>query len=810
MGRTGDVAFDNQRVGGTWSGRRRRTHKHELTQGLLANGQLPGSLCSRLIGAAGLGTISTDLWGNVVHWSTEAQEIFGWCSEEAVGKPLDELLAPVLPEDGRSVRPGRARLDRTVERAGIFEILARCSTWSGTLAKSRRDGSGPPSLVAATPFTSNGGEVIGHVVLCSATAPGSRPAGQDDAVPEGNSIQVHDQIRSASSDPLRAAKDIFRRVFLESPVGTALVGTDALILDVNSSLCRSLGYAPDELIGRNFVEFNHPEDRVLELDYAQRLFDGRIDRFQIDRRFTRADGSVMTGRVTASAVRDPGGRVLFGIGVVEDVTERLRSEHAHLESETVFRRTIEATSDAFVGMDASGRVTDWNAAAERLFGWSSHEVFGMPLMRLIVPEEYVESYNEILLQALASGSQTRATEAPSEHFFKDRAGREFPAEVSLVLVEQDGGFFAKAFIRDVSQRQALEDQLTRQALTDSLTGLPNRALLRDRLDTAVARLDRNPGLAAVMMLDMDRFKVVNDSLGHDAGDEMLTQVADRIRSAVRLGDTVGRVGGDEFVVVAEDFDDTSDVVFLADRIIEAVSAPLELLGLELHPSASVGIAVATDSSTSADKLLRDADLSMYRAKERGGGSAELFDPVLYAKALARLELEGELRRAIDEDQLRVFYQPVVSFDGHVSGFEALVRWEHPERGLVNPADFIPLAEETGLVVPLGAWVLERASNQVARLAGDDRFNLEPFGQPVEPPARRPGLSDGRTANSRKVGSSRAFAVSRADRDGPDRGPGERREMPDRAAGPRSADRSGRLRDRLLVFDLRPQVPGTSP
>ena len=291
----------------------------------------------------------------------------------------------------------------------------------------------------------------------------------------------------------------------------------------------------------------------------------------------------MTGRVTASAVRDATGRVLFGIGVVEDVTERLRSEQAHLESETVFRRTVEATSDAFVGMDASGRVTDWNAAAERLFGWSSHEAFGMPLMKMIVPEEYVESYNEILLQALESGSSTRATEAPSEHFFQDRDGREFAAEVSLVLVEQDGGFFAKAFIRDVSERQALEDQLTRQALTDSLTGLPNRALLRDRLDTAVARLDRNPGVAAVMMLDVDRFKVVNDSLGHDAGDEMLTVVADRIRSAVRVGDTVGRVGGDEFVVVAEDFDDTSDVMFLADRIIEAVSEPLELHGPRSAP-----------------------------------------------------------------------------------------------------------------------------------------------------------------------------------------------------------------------------------
>lgn len=700
VGRTGVYKFDNQRVGGTGSGRRRLSHRHKLTETLLANGQLPESLCTRLIAAEGLGTISADLWGNVVHWSTEAQAMFGWSRDEAVGRPLDELLAPVLPDEVRSEVASDVRGARAGEHSRIFEILARGGSWSGTLAKSRKDVGLPPSLVAATPFTSTKGEVIGHVVLCSAAQAASGPGS--------------DEVSSPTNDPLHSAQDTFRRVFADSPLGTALVGTDARILDVNRSLCRSLGFSADELIGKNFVEFNHTDDRDLELNYAQRLFDGRIDRFQLDRRFTRADGSVMTGRVTASAVRDVSGRVLFGIGVVEDVTERLRSEQAHLESETVFRRTIEATSDAFVGMDASGRVTDWNAAAERLFGWSSHEAYGMPLMKMIVPEEYQESYSEILLEALESGAQTRATEAPSEHFFKDRAGREFPAEVSLVFIEQDGGFFAKAFIRDMSQRQALEDQLTHQALTDSLTGLPNRALLRDRLDTAVARLDRNPGLAAVMMLDLDRFKVVNDSLGHDAGDQMLTEVADRIRSAVRVGDTVGRVGGDEFVVVAEDFDDTSDVVFLADRIIEAISAPLELLGLDLHPSASVGIAVATDSSASADKLLRDADLSMYRAKERGGGSAELFDPVLYAKALARLELEGELRRAIDEDQLRVYYQPVVSFDGHVSGFEALVRWEHPVRGLVNPADFIPLAEETGLVVPLGAWVLAHAAAQVAR------------------------------------------------------------------------------------------------
>ncbi len=781
-----------------------------MTETMLAKGQLPNSLCTRLIGSGALGSISTDLWGNVVHWSSEAQTMFGWSRDAAEGRSLDELLAPVLPDGERSDGPGGVAAPRGEDGAGIFEILARGPSWSGTLAKSRLDGGGPPRLVAATAFTSTKGAVIGHVLLCAITGT-SNPSGsheKDEGI-DDRSLSVGDQTPSESSDALNA-QDMFRQVFAESPVGTALVGTDALIIDVNSSLCRSLGFSAEELIGKNFVEFNHPDDRELELEYAQRLFDGKIDRFQIDRRFTRADRSEMTGRVTASAVRDRGGRVLFGIGVVEDVTERLRSEQAHLESETVFRRTIEATSDAFVGMDSSGRVTDWNAAAERLFGWSSHETFGMPLVKMIVPDEYVDLYNETLLQALASGATTHATEAPSERFFKDRAGREFSAEVSLVVIEQDGRFFAKAFIRDVSQRHALEDQLTKQALTDSLTGLPNRALLRDRLDTAVARLDRNPGLAAVMMLDMDRFKVVNDSLGHDAGDEMLTVVADRIRCAVRAGDTVGRVGGDEFVVVAEDFDDTSDVVFLADRVIEAVSAPLQLHGLELHPSASIGIAVATNSSATADKLLRDADLSMYRAKERGGGSAELFDDDLYTKALARLELEGELRRAIDEEQLArvlptcgVVRRPSIGFRG--SGAMGAPRTRSCQPGGFHTARRGDGPRHTSRLV--GA---RTRSGTGRALAGDDQSRVELVGESFEPPAERSRVAGHRSPCPGRVGAPCELALPGADRDRAHRGPGQRRALSHRAEKSRYSHRCRRLRDGVLVVDLRSQVPRPGP
>lgn len=540
-----------------------------------------------------------------------------------------------------------------------------------------------------------------------------RADGRDETAPDTAREDLpREQISGVIPDPM---DDRFRKVFVESPVGTALVGTDARVIDVNASLCRSLGYSAEELVGKNMVELMHPDDRELQIEYAYRLFEGKVDRFQIDRRFIRADESVMNGRITGSAVRNPAGRVLYGIGVVEDVTERLRSEQAHLESETVFRRTIEASSDAFVGIDTSRRITDWNPAAERLFGWAAHEAIGGTLDNMVVPEQYRGESSEPFLHQRVTGTSARCTDGSASLFLKDRSGREFPVEVSRVVVEQDGKSCTKAFIRDVSERYALEDQLSKQALTDSLTGLPNRALLRDRLDTAVTRLERDPGIAAVMMIDIDRFKVVNDSLGHDAGDTLLKEVANRIRSVVRLGDTFGRAGGDEFVIIAEDFDDASELVFLAEQVIKVISASVDLLGLEVHPTASIGIAIATDASaTTADKLLRDADLALYRAKEHGGGVAELFDEDLYARALARLELEGALRRAIEEDQLRVFYQPVVSFDGSVTGFEALVRWQHPERGLVPPADFIPLAEETGLVVPLGVWVLRKASEQVAK------------------------------------------------------------------------------------------------
>ena len=252
----------------------------------------------------------------------------------------------------------------------------------------------------------------------------------------------------------------------------------------------------------------------------------------------------------------------------------------------------------------------------------------------------------------------------------------------------------------------------RQALHDPLTGLPNRALLADRIAQAIARGLRMEGRVTVLFLDVDLFKVVNDSLGHAAGDRILVELSRRLRQIVRPGDTLARFGGDEFVIVCEDVPE-DEVSALVDRAMNALADPFDYEGRAVTISASIGIAVAGDA-TDADTLVRDADAAMYRAKSAGRNQAVVFDQGMHEEAAARLEAESGLRRALDQGELRVYYQPVIDMDTQLTvGFEALVRWRHPQLGLLSPDQFIAVAEETGLIVPLGAWVLKRALAETA-------------------------------------------------------------------------------------------------
>ena len=367
--------------------------------------------------------------------------------------------------------------------------------------------------------------------------------------------------------------------------------------------------------------------------------------------------------------------------------------------------------------------------------------------------------------------------------------------------------------RDISERKAFEEQLSHQAFHDPVTGLANRALFADRVGHALRSTVRTGSLIAVMFIDLDDFKTINDSLGHQAGDAVLAEVAARLDRASRPSDTVARFGGDEFAILLDGVSGSDEAAIIGDRLLTSLEAPFDVDGQQVYPRASMGICMSDEDllSQDAEELLRNADVAMYMAKRDTKGRYRLFEPAMHERVVERLELRSELQRALDEGQLEVYYQPVVRLsDGGNYGVEALLRWHHPTRGLVAPDAFIPLAEETGLILPIGRWVIDQACRKGAELQAAGMPSMRISVNLSVKQLQSESIVEDVADALRRTGLDAGVARARDHRDGDARGRRHGGSAAARAQGPRRADRDGRLRHGLLLAQLPEPAAGRHP
>jgi diguanylate cyclase (GGDEF)-like protein/PAS domain S-box-containing protein len=627
-------------------------------------------------------TITPD---GVVRWFNRgAERIFGYRAEEVIGQPV----TVIMPERYRELCV-----------AGLHRYLqtgqARVVGGTTELVGLRKDSSEFP-IEMSLGETHEDGERLFTGVIRDVTE------------------------RKRAESALRESEQRFRGSFERAATGMALVGTDGRFLRVNKSLCEILGYTEREFLGKTFQEITHPDDLEVDLEHLRRLLVRVVRTYQTEKRYLHKDGHVVWTLLSVSVVHDEEDEPLYFICQIQDVSERKKVEKAIKESEERFRSLVQYSSDIITILDTEGTVHYVSPAVERVTGYRPEEQVGTNAFGSIHPDD-----REQALNTFAEVLKRPGLQPPLEFRVPHKDGSwRYLEHVVNNLVDDPAVRGVVVNSWDVTERKALVEQLSYQAFHDLLTGLPNRALFMDRLEHASSRANRRGSKVAVLFTDLDNFKVINDSLGHKAGDQLLIAVAERLKACLRPEHTAARLGGDEFTILVEDIASVGEAVQIAERIADIVRPPFTLEEQEVFATVSTGIALNSTAQEQPADLLRYADLAMYRAKHRGKARYEVFEPSMDAKAVERLILETGLRRALVRQQFRVYYQPIVALDNDkVAGAEALVRWEHPQRGLLLPEVFLSVAEETGLIVRIGQWVLREAGKQ-ARI-WQERYPVTP-------------------------------------------------------------------------------------
>jgi diguanylate cyclase (GGDEF)-like protein/PAS domain S-box-containing protein len=513
--------------------------------------------------------------------------------------------------------------------------------------------------------------------------------------------------RKEAEQALRRSEERYRDLFEASPL-PMWVWDDATldILAVNQAAVDHYGYTRDEFLLMNVRDVWEPTDAARYEEHIR----NRADRnnLQLLRRHRTRDGRIIDVEVTAR------GFVLSGRAVwltlVNDITDRKRAEAALRESEEQFKQLADNIPQVFWITDIRHRDTIYiSPAAALMLGRPLEELYRRrnALVKAVHPEDRRRVHDARRFAMRGGYDETYRVVRPDGtiRWVNDRA---FPVHDGSGKVYRIAGI-----AEDVTEKKFAEEQLMQLAHYDVLTRLPNRALFYDRMKQALAQAKRNQWTVGVMFIDLDRFKNVNDTLGHSVGDQLLQQVSERLSKSVRAGDTVGRLGGDEFAIVLSNFSSAQDANLVAQKIMAEFDEPFRLEGSDIYVTASIGITLYPNDSLDQDTLIKNADAAMYRAKEAGRNSYQFYTSGMNERAVETLSLESNLRRALERNEFLLHFQPKASVtDGHIIGTEALLRWQHPERGLLSPGEFMPVLEETGLIAPAGNWVLRSVCAQI--------------------------------------------------------------------------------------------------
>ena len=626
-------------------------------------------LQARLLDQVPAAVVATDPAGIVSHWNAHATALYGWTPAEALGRPIGALL--VGPPD------------RALGRA-ILARVAAGETWAGEFPARRKDGSVVPVAVTDAALRDVDGTPLGLV-----------------------GVAVDLTARRAAEAALAASEGRYRMLLEQAADGILVMDPAARFLEVNAQACAMLGYARAELLRLGSPDIIAPADLAARpLVFPESGAGSRV----FERRLRRRDGT--TFPVEASIRRLPDGGTQ---AIIRDITARRAATAALRASEAGL---AEAQRIAHVGSweyDPATGTLRWSDEFFRIAGYPPQSF--APTLEQNLALIHPEDRERVTRLFRASAPRGATTEVDFRLVRPDGTVRSIHQRAEA-LRDPDGHPVRRlGVVHDVTEQRELEGRLRHQATHDPLTGLPNRALFAARLDRALADARADGTSAAVLFLDLDRFKEVNDTRGHQAGDALLVAAAGRLRAALRDGDTLARFGGDEFAVLLADPTEAAAADRAADRLLRALAAPAGPDDDGPAITASVGIVAELAAYARPEDVLRDADVAMYRAKDAGRAGHARFDPALQAALAARVALERDLRGALMRDEFALHYQPIVDLHtGRVARVEALLRWHHPARGPVAPGAFIPLAEETGLIAPLGRWVLGEACRQAAAWA----------------------------------------------------------------------------------------------